>query len=263
MADGQGEGQRELVHCTVEGGVATITLDSPANRNALSRQLVTELHAALDRAEQPDVRVVVLTHTAPSFCAGADLKERGAGAGSNGSGSNAPMANAMERLASCAAPTIAAVDGAVRAGGIGIMAACDLVVVNRRVNFAFTEVRIGVAPAMISVPILARCSWSKLAAPFLTGETFDADAARDMGLVTHVTDDVRATVTALVQGVLAGAPGAVAATKRVLRQAAPNMAEMQALSEALFGSAEAAEGMTAFIEKRPPSWAAVQQGLGG
>jgi enoyl-CoA hydratase len=110
---------------------------------------------------------------------------------------------------------------------------------------------------MISVPILARCSWSKLAAPFLTGETFGAEAARDMGLVTHVTDDVAATVQTLIAGVLAGAPGAVAATKRVLRQAAPNMAEMQALSEALFGSPEAAEGMTAFIEKRPPSWASL------
>ncbi len=239
----------ELVHCAVDGGVATITLDSPTNRNALSRQLVGELHGALDRAEQSDVRVVVLTHTAPAFCAGADLKERGAGPTGNG-----PMANAMERLASCPAPTIAAVNGSVRAGGIGIMAACDLVVVNRAVTFAFTEVRIGVAPAMISVPILARCSWSKIAAPFLTGEAFDAEAARDMGLITHVTDDVAATVQMLVAGVLAGAPGAVAATKRVLRQAAPNMAEMQALSETLFGSAEAAEGMSAFIEKRPPAW---------
>ena len=242
----------ELVHCTVERGVATITLDSPANRNALSRQLVADLHAALDRAEQDDVRVVVLTHTAPAFCAGADLKERGSGPTSNG-----PMANAMERLAACAAPTIAAVSGPVRAGGVGIMASCDLVVVDAAVTFAFTEVRIGVAPAMISVPILARCGWSKLAAPFLTGETFGAEAARDMGLVTHVTDDVAATVARLVAGVLAGAPGAVAATKRVLRQAAPSMADMQALSEALFGSAEAAEGMAAFAEKRPPSWAAI------
>lgn len=241
----------ELVHCTVERGVATITLDSPANRNALSRQLVADLHAALDRAEQDDVRVVVLTHTAPAFCAGADLKERGSGPTSNG-----PMANAMERLAASAAPTIAAVSGPVRAGGVGIMASCDLVVVDAAVTFAFTEVRIGVAPAMISVPILARCGWSKLAAPFLTGETFGAEAARDMGLVTHVTDDVAATVARLVAGVLAGAPGAVAATKRVLRQAAPSMADMQALSEALFGSAEAAEGMAAFAEKRPPSWAA-------
>jgi enoyl-CoA hydratase len=243
----------ELVHCTVDGGVATITLDSPANRNALSRQLVADLHAALDRAEQPDVRVVVLTHVAPAFCAGADLKERG-----TGPTSNQPMASAMERLASCAAPTIAAVSGSVRAGGIGIMASCDLVVVNSAVTFAFTEVRIGVAPAMISVPILARCGWSKLAAPFLTGETFAAAAARDMGLVTHVTDDVDATVAQLVAGVLAGAPKAVAATKRVLRQAQPKMSEMLVLSEALFGSEEAAEGMSAFAEKRSPSWTATR-----
>ncbi len=245
----------ELVHCTVERGVATITLDSPANRNALSRQLVADLHTALDRAEQPDVRAVVLTHVPPAFCAGADLKERG-----SGPTSNQPMANAMERLSSCAAPTIAAVSGSVRAGGVGIMASCDLVVVHSAVTFAFTEVRIGVAPAMISVPILARCGWSKLAAPFLTGETFGADAARDMGLVTHVTDDVPAAVQQLVAGVLAGAPNAVAATKRVLRQAAPNMAEMLVLSEALFGSEEAAEGMAAFAEKRPPSWASASEG---
>ncbi|MDP2292899.1 MAG: enoyl-CoA hydratase-related protein [Actinomycetota bacterium] len=245
----------ELVHCSVERGVATITLDSPANRNALSRQLVTELNLALDRAEQPDVRAVVLTHTAPVFCAGADLKERAtAEPGSQAAGN--PMASAIERLGTMAAPTIAAVDGPVRAGGVGIMAACDLVVVNSAVTFAFTEVRIGVAPAIISVPILARCGWSKLAAPFLTGETFDAATAKDMGLITHVTDDVAATVAGLVAGILAGAPKAVAATKRVLRQAQPTMAEMTTLSEALFRSDEAAEGMRAFAEKRPPDWAA-------
>jgi enoyl-CoA hydratase/carnithine racemase len=242
------------VHVTVHGGVATITLDSPANRNALSRRLVSELNAALDRSDQPDVRAVVLTHTPPVFCAGADLKERAGGTAEAQAAGN-PMADAMQRLSSMPAITIAAVDGPVRAGGIGLMAACDLVVVNTAVTFAFTEVRIGVAPAIISVPILARCGWSKLAAPFLTGEAFDAAAARDMGLVTHVTDDVRATVTSLVAGILAGAPGAVAATKRVLRAAQPDMAEMTALSESLFRSEEAAEGMRAFAEKRPPAWA--------
>lgn len=239
----------EVVHCTVEHGVATITLDSPANRNAMSQQLLSELHTALDRAAEPDVRVVVLTHTSSVFCAGADLKER-----ANGPTDNGPMARAMRRLWESSAPTIAAVDGTVRAGGIGLMASCDLVVVNRAVTFAFTEVRIGVAPAIISVPILARCGWSRLAAPFLTGEAFDAAEARDIGLVTHVTDDVSATVSQLVQGVLAGAPGAVAATKRVLRQSQPALDEMQALSEALFASEEGLEGMRAFAEKRPPSW---------
>jgi methylglutaconyl-CoA hydratase len=239
----------QLVHCSVDRGIATITLDSPANRNAMSKQLLAELHDALDRAAEPDVRVVVLTHTSTVFCAGADLKERASGPTDNG-----PMASAMRRLWESNAPTIAAVDGTVRAGGIGLMASCDLVVVNRSVTFAFTEVRIGVAPAIISVPILARCGWSRLAAPFLTGETFDAAEARDIGLVTHVTDDVAGTVAALANGVLAGAPGAVTATKRVLRQQQPDLDEMQALSEALFASEEGLEGMRAFAEKRPPSW---------
>ncbi len=237
-----------LVQVEVDGGVATLTLDSPANRNALSRQLLGDLHAALDRAEQPDVRVIVLGHTLPVFCAGADLKERG-----DGPVDSSPMARAFERLQSAAAPTIAAVQGPVRAGGIGLMAACDLVVVQSDVTFAFTEVRIGVAPAIISVPILARCGWSKLAAAFLTGELFDAAAAREIGLVTHVADDVPAAVDALVRGVLAGAPNAVAETKRLLH-GTPDMAAMQRLSEALFQSDEAKEGMRAFAEKRPPDW---------
>ncbi len=245
---------RPLVQYRFERGVATITLDSPANRNALSRRLVAELNEALDRAEADTARVVVLGHAGPVFCAGADLKERATGTDDAQAAGN-PMADAMERLASMKAVSIAAVGGPVRAGGVGLMAACDLVVVRSDVTFAFTEVRIGVAPAIISVPILARCGWSKLAGPFLTGETFDAPAARDMGLVTHIADDVAETVDRLVAGILAGAPGAVAETKRVLRQAHPDMATMTALSESLFRGPEAAEGMRAFAEKRPPSWA--------
>jgi len=248
----------ELVHCTIDNGVATITLDSPPNRNALSRQLLAELNAALDRAAEPDVRAVVLTHAGPVFCSGADLKERAAG-GQDAQTAGNPMANVFERLGTLAAPTIAAVNGPVRAGGVGLMAACDLVVVNTAVTFAFTEVRIGVAPAIISVPILARCGWSKLAAPFLTGETFDAAAAKDMGLITHVAANVEAAVATLTSGILAGAPNAVAATKRLLRQPSATMADMTVLSESLFRSDEAAEGMRAFAEKRPPSWAHVKK----
>jgi enoyl-CoA hydratase/carnithine racemase len=237
------------VQCQVMGGVATITLDSPANRNALSTALLTSLHEALDRAEQPDVRVIVLAHTPPVFCAGADLRER-----SNGPTDAGPMMRAMRRLVEATQPVIAAVQGPVRAGGIGLMASCDLVVVQRDVTFAFTEVRIGVAPAIISVPILQRVPWTRLAAPFLTGEAFGTSEALDMGLVTHVSDDVPATLQALIGGVLAGAPGAVAATKRLLR-GERSWEAMQSLSEELFGSAEAAEGMRAFAEKRTPRWA--------
>ena len=209
---------------------------------------MSDLHTALDDAERHDARVVVLTHTPPVFCAGADLKERAAG-----NVDSTSFVQAIERLGSMAAPVIAAVDGPVRAGGIGLMAACDLVVINSSITLAFTEVRIGVAPAIITAPILQRCGWSALATAYLTGEAFDADTARSMGLVTHVTDDVAATAAALGQRILLGGPKAVAATKRLLRQT-HTMAELQALSESLFTSDEGREGIAAFAEKRPPRW---------
>ena len=252
----------ELVHLDIDGGIATITLDSPANRNALSRQLVADLHVALDGADAgiPDgtVRSIVLTHTAPAFCAGADLKERASGEQLDSS----PIVRAFTRLMDAPVPTIAAVSGPVRAGGIGLMAACDLVVVHRDITFALTEVRIGVAAAIISVPIFRRAGASHLAAAFLTGEPFTAEAARQAGLVTHVTDDVTTVVDMLCDGIAKGAPGAVAATKRLLRDAFDpdpsvrqvRLEQMRDLSEQLFAGPEAREGMAAFAEKRPPSW---------
>jgi methylglutaconyl-CoA hydratase len=238
----------QLVNVVVADEVATITLDSPANRNALSQQLLADFHAALDTAEAANARVIVLTHAPPVFCAGADLKER-----STGRVDSTSFVRAMERLATTSAPVIAAVDGPVRAGGIGLMAACDLVVVNSAITFAFTEVRIGVAPATITWPILQRCGWSNLAAPYLTGEVFDAVKALDMGLVTHITDDVAGTTAELSRNILLGGPNAVAATKTLLR-GTHTISELQSLSESLFTSDEGREGMAAFADKRPPKW---------
>ncbi len=158
-----------------------------------------------------------------------------------------------------ARPTIAAVNGAVRAGGIGLMAPCDLVVVHESTTFALTEVRIGVAAAIISVPILARVPAGKIAAAMLTGERFDAAEARAIGLVTHVSADVEATVAELCDGILAGAPRAVAETKRLLHSV-PTMDRpaafeaMRALSDELFAGPDAAKGMAAFAEKRTVIW---------
>jgi len=238
-----------LVHLDFTGGVATITLDSPTNRNALSAPLVAQLLGALDDAERSAARAVVLTHAGPTFCSGMDLKAR-----LDQPDTPVPIGRLMERVMQFPAPTVAAVHGSVRAGGVGLMAACDLVVVGSSVTFAFTEVRLGLAPAVISVPILARCPWSALAAPFLTGEPFDAIAARQMGLVTHVNDDVTMVVDDLLRGVLAGAPGAVAITKRLLRGGVQTFDEMQRLSDELFRSVEGMEGMRSFAERRPPSW---------
>lgn len=248
-----------LVALDVSGGIATITLDSQHNRNALSRHLVAELGESLAAAEAAaEVRAIVLRHEGPAFCSGADLKER---AGDGASVDASPMIDVMRRLMDSSRPTIAVVQGAVRAGGIGLMASCDLVVVDPAVTFALTEVRIGVAPAIISVPILRRVPPGKIAAAMLTGETFSADDAREMGLVTHVTDDVTRVVDHLCDGVRAGAPNAVSETKRLLRRV-PTLdrddawREMQALSERLFRSDDAREGMAAFREKRSPHWQA-------
>ncbi len=243
-----------VVHTSIDDGIATITLDSQSNRNALSRQLVAEVHEGLDGAEAAGARVVVLRHEGPAFCAGADLKER-----SDGPPDSGPFVRVLQRLMDTERPTIAAVDGAVRAGGIGLMASCDLVVVNSATTFALTEVRIGVAAAIISVPILRRVPAGKIAPAFLTGEPFDATTAQEMGLVTHVVDDVAGTVAALCDGVRAGAPRAVAETKRLLGTV-PGMDRdeafeaMRALSDELFQGPDAAEGMAAFREKRPPDW---------
>ncbi|HEY7626354.1 MAG TPA: enoyl-CoA hydratase-related protein, partial [Ilumatobacteraceae bacterium] len=216
--------------------------------NALSQQLLADLHAALDVAEREQARVIVLTHTPPAFCAGADLKERGSGRVDSTS-----FVQAIERLGAVPAAVIAAVDGPVRAGGIGIMAACDLAVVNPSITFAFTEVRIGVAPAIITAPIVQRCGWSKLAGPYLTGAPFDAQQALAMGLVTHVTENVQATVDELAEQILLGGPHAVAVTKSLLRRP-HSISELQAISESLFTSDEGREGMAAFAEKRQPGW---------
>ena len=245
---------RDLVRVDLTDGVATITLDSQHNRNALSRRLIIELDQAIDAAEAASARAIVLRHEGPAFCAGADLKER-----SDQPADSAPFVSILERLMDTGRPTIAAVDGAVRAGGIGLMAACDLVVVNTATTFALTEVRIGVAPAIISVPILRRVPAGKIAAAMLTGEVFDASEARANGLVTHVADDVAAQVAVLLDGIRAGAPRAVRETKALLG-AVPNMDRsaafdvMGALSDELFSGPEAAVGMTAFAEKRTPDW---------
>ncbi|MGB0111801.1 MAG: enoyl-CoA hydratase-related protein [Ilumatobacteraceae bacterium] len=243
-----------VVELDISDRIGTITLDSQSNRNALSRQLLSELHEALDRCEADDVRAIVLSHRGPAFCAGADLKERSSGPPDSG-----PFVRVLERLMDTPAPTIAAVDGAVRAGGIGLMASCDLVVVNAATTFALTEVRIGVAAAIISVPILRRVPASRIAAAMLTGEPFDAQEARSMGLVTHVSADVTATTAGLCRGILAGAPRAVTETKRLLHRVATldrsaGFTEMQQLSNELFQSPDGAEGMRAFVEKRPPRW---------
>lgn len=254
--------ESELVHLDVAEGVATITLDSPANRNALSRQLRGELLAHLDTALADDaVRVVVLAHTGKVFCAGMDLKEsRGAGAQDQGV---QEFPRILETLWTSPKPVIAKLAGAARAGGVGIVAACDIAVAAREATFAFSEVRIGVVPAVISVTVLPRLVPRAAHELFLTGETFDAERAAAIGLLTAAApaDRLDAEVDRYVEALRLGAPGALAATKELLlaprdEPMSERFARMLELSARFFAGEEGQEGMRAFAEKRPPAWVA-------
>lgn len=252
----------ELVHLDVADDVATITLDSPTNRNALSAQLRRELLAHLDTAlADRTARVVVLTHTGPVFCAGMDLTEsRGAGAQNQGVNE---LPAILQRIWTSRKPVVARLAGSARAGGVGIVAACDLAVASHDATFAFNEVRVGVVPAVISVTVLPRLAPRAVHELFLTGETFDAHRAAQIGLVNSVVPriDLDAQVHRYVAALRLGAPGALAATKELLHCERPvtmadRFAEMLALSARFFAAEEGQEGMRAFAEKRPPSWAA-------
>jgi len=257
----EAHGTAELVRYQVSGGVATITLDSPRNRNALSAPMRAQLTAALQRVSaDADARVVVLTHTGPVFCAGMDLKETAVA--KPGSEGVRELPTILQLVAHCPKPVVARLAGAARAGGVGIMAACDLVVAVRTATFAFTEVRIGLVPAVISIPVLARLSPVAARELLLTGEVFDAERAREVGLVNTVTDPegLDEAVRRYTGALLAGGPGALAGTKALLSSGVDDSdaryAELLALSARQFDTEEAREGAKAFAEKRPPSWRA-------
>lgn len=249
----------KLVQYEVERAIATVTLDSPRNRNALSAQLVGELTAHLETAAADDaVRSVVLGHAGPAFCAGADLREQGAEGGPE-QGTRRLLA-LLRRIAELPKPVVARVDGAARAGGLGLIGACDVAIAGPRASFAFTEVRLGLAPAIISLTTLGRMTERAAARYFLTGETFDAATAASCGLVTAAVDDVDAEITTIGDALRACSPQGIAATKPlttrgVLTAVADRGDEVQAISARLFASEEAREGMAAFLEKRPPRWA--------
>ncbi|MFF4564000.1 enoyl-CoA hydratase family protein [Streptomyces sp. NPDC001435] len=240
-----------LIGRTRARGIETLSLDSADTRNALSAALVGELADALTEcAKDGDVRAVVLTHSGNTFCAGADLR-------------NPPHPDALvgvlRQIVELRKPVVARVIGHVRAGGLGLLAACDIAAASAASSFAFTEVRIGVAPAVISLPVIPRADPRALARYYLTGERFDAAEAARIGLVTAAGDDVDAVLEPILDGLRRSSPQGLAETKqlltaRVLEAFDRDAADLTALSARLFSSAQAREGMTAFLERRDPSW---------
>ncbi len=247
--------QLELVHYSVDRGIARIELDSPRNRNALSRQLCAELDAHLvSAAEDSAVRAVELTHTGSVFCAGADLSEA-----SSGPSITEIMIGLLGRIVETPKPVIARLDGHVRAGGLGLVGAADIALASPSASFAFTEVLIGVAPAMITLTTLGRMTERAASRYLLTGEKFDATTAAEIGLITAAVDDLDSATAELYDQLRKCSPQGLAETKplttRATRDAiASRAADLAALSARLFGTDEAKEGMRAFLEKRSPSW---------
>jgi enoyl-CoA hydratase/carnithine racemase len=245
----------ELVHYDLADGVATITLDSPHNRNALSRQLLTELFDALDRAEaDTSARVLLIRSAHRVFCSGADLSEASEGGMEEGTRALVAL---QRRIVTHDRPVVTRLAGPVRAGGLGIVAASDVVLCSDEVTFAFTESRLALAPAVISLTVLPRLTSRAAAETFLTGRTFDAAEAADMGLVTRAVpaDQLDEAVTEVCAELAKAHPQGLRETKALLaRGLVENIdaqaEEMSALSARLFGSDEAREAMTAFLTRK-------------
>jgi methylglutaconyl-CoA hydratase len=251
----------DLVRTATAAGVTTLTLDSPANRNALSTPLMTQLLDALSTAlTDPSVRVVVLSHTGPVFCSGADLKET-AEAREAGRVPAEMLADVLAALWEFPKPVVARVGGPARAGGLGLIAAADIAVCARTATFAFTEVRLGVIPAVISATVLPRLAPRAAAELYLTGAAFDGARAERIGLVTAAVaaEDLDTAVADYCAALALGGPLALAGTKQLLRRTPETsvraeLAELSVRSAGYFKSAEGREGVAAFREKRPPVW---------
>jgi len=249
------------VETDLANGVLTVTLADEDNRNALSSRLTTELTEALDDADaDPEVRVVVLTNRGRVFCAGADLSERSSG----GSGSSSKPVDATRlfgRFRESPKPYVGRIAGHCVAGGMGLAAAMDISIAIEEAKFGFTEVRIGVAPAIISVVCLPKIRPADAREAFLRGNRFLAPEAARMGLINAAVpvEELDAAVDAVVADLKAGGPEAIAAAKQLMARV-PGMPIDEAfrwtgeLSASLFRGEEAAEGMRAYLDKRPPSW---------
>ncbi len=245
----------ELVHYDVGDAIATLTLDSPHNRNALSQQLVTELVERLERsANDDDVRVVLIRQEGPVFCSGADLSE----ATSVGMEEGARRIVDLQRLiVTLDKPVVTRIAGAVRAGGIGIVAASDIAVSADDATYALTEVKLGLAAAIISLTVHARMNPRASSLTTLGGETFTGRQAADYGLVTSAVpagelDDAVAT---LCRQLATGAAQGLRESKRILnadlvRRIDALGDDVAALSARLFASDEARSAMTAFLERK-------------
>jgi methylglutaconyl-CoA hydratase len=241
--------------------VTTVTLNRPDRRNALTIELMTELVAAIEAAAaDPQQRVLILKGAGKAFCTGMDLNEVAQAEKAHASAEL--VAKTLITLSETRLITIAAVHGAAVAGGTGIMSACDFVVAAERTKIGYPEVRRGLVPGMIMTFLRRQLRERDLRELLFGGELFEADHAREIGLVNRVVpaDELDGETQRVVASILQGAPGALTNTKRLLEKLWPTSAREDIEKALAFHmqareSTEAKEGVAAFLEKRPPSWA--------
>ena len=250
------------IRCQQVRGIDVVTLVSPQNRNAMSLQMLDELLVAVADSAAGEGRALLLDHEGPVFCAGIDLKER-RGADPDDHRHSTQLAQLLRQLWAYPGPVLCRIDGPVRGGGMGLVACADVVVASQRASFAYSEVRVGVAPALVAAVAFEKVAVGPLLPWLLTGEAFDALTAQRLGLVSRVGVEAPLSVEPELAAVIASAPVAVRTMKQLSRRAGTvgfdeRLEQMQAVSAQLFASSEAREGMTAFAQRRPPAWAVSQ-----
>ncbi|MEV0081975.1 enoyl-CoA hydratase family protein [Saccharopolyspora sp. NPDC050642] len=239
-------------------GIATLTLDSPRNRNALSAGLITELTRALaEESSDVDVRAILITHTGPVFCAGIDVREA-LGTADHATGPRQVL-GLFREIAGSPKPVVARVTGHARAAGLALLGACDIAVAATSATFAITDVRLGLTPVISSTTLLPRLDGRAMSRYFLAGERFDAAEAARIGLVSAAADDVDEALAPVLDGLRGAAPAALAATKQLTAAAIRGSLEQEADTAAtcaaqIITTEEAREGIASFLERREPNW---------
>ena len=245
-------------------GIATLTLNRPEKRNAISFELLEDLMAALDAAEKSAALVVILTGAGQAFCAGLDLENLKGLLGKKHEENvkdSATMARLFRRIHDFPKPTIAAVNGAAIAGGTGIATMCDFTLAVPEAKFGYTEVRIGFVPAIVSSFLVTQVGHKIARDLLLTGRLFDAAEAHRLGLVNEVVpgDKLMPRARALAQTLIENSPSSVRAAKKLINSFIAKQLDEQ-IAQAIEDNArirttdDFREGITAFLEKRKPKW---------
>lgn len=253
------------IQVAVSNGTARIALNRPDVHNAFNDELLHELADAVRHATRnPDVRVLVLTGNGKSFCAGADLNWMRSVLDytvEQNKKDAATLVDLLDMIDGCPKPVIGRINGAAVGGGAGLTAVCDMAIASTDAKFGFSEVKLGIIPAMISPYVLRKIGRGPARELFLTGDRFDASRAREIGLVNDAVppDKLDDAVNARVASILGSAPGAISEAKKLIRMV-PDMDASEAREYTLTkiaelrASFEGQEGMRAFLDKRKPQW---------